>query len=374
MTFDFASYVPKGDNEELGFFEEYRGKIYERRRKTGLEDLVGPMWATVIQVEPGDSVTTMAELHRMMPYRHHSSYRSETHKYHILANRPDYPTVILMEPSSDSYEDYIRRLNALYPLARKKPNTRYVGEIFACSDLKTLRDTLEAKFIRFEYKGDTENPFFTKDNVLFSTVSNFTCNRVGYSGGDFTDPSSLGLGEAFDLTAEENQALKDVEGFSEQHGLMALRLGYDHFATRILAGEREDAILEFLTMVPYYFWGTYNISEMNSSTNVTRCPGLDEDKKSPAKVFTANNTPSFINSFEGLPMPTEDFVRNFGRRLHHMSAEVLDGDHESGQKSVDYVVDNLHQQGVPFLAHIVGECKDSPDLKQIFSKHSPHTC
>jgi len=29
--------------------------------------------------------------------------------------------------------------------------------------------------------------------------------------------------------------------------------------------------------------------------------------------------------------------------------------------------------GVPFLAHIVGECKDEPDLKQIFSKHSKYS-
>jgi hypothetical protein len=126
-------------------------------------------------------------------------------------------------------------------------------------------------------------------------------------------------------------------------------------------------------MVPYYFWGAYNIQDMNSSTNVNRCPIVSDDKQSPAKVFTANNTPSFVNSFENLPMPTENFVRNFGRRMHHMAVEILDGDHPSGQKNVDYVVGILGEQGVPFLAHVVGECKDSPDLKQIFSKHSQHT-
>ena len=30
-------------------------------------------------------------------------------------------------------------------------------------------------------------------------------------------------------------------------------------------------------------------------------------------------------------------------------------------------------EGVPFLAHVVGECKDEPNLKQIFSKHSKNT-
>ena len=99
-------------------------------------------------------------------------------------------------------------------------------------------------------------------------------------------------------------------------------LGVDHAATRILAGDREHALLEYLTVVPYYFWGAYNIHEMNSSTNVTRHPDIDDEKKSPARVFTANNTPSIVNSFDNLPMPTEDFVRNFGRRMHHMAMAV----------------------------------------------------
>jgi hypothetical protein len=106
---------------------------------------------------------------------------------------------------------------------------------------------------------------------------------------------------------------------------------------------------------------------------VNRNPTVADDKRSPAKVFTANNTPSFVNSFEGLPMPTEDFVRNYGRRMHHIAIEVKDGDHASGRKNIDYVVDTLREQGVPFLAKVVGECVDEPNLKQIFSKHSHYS-
>ena len=137
-------------------------------------------------------------------------------------------------------------------------------------------------------------------------------------------------------------------------------LGLDHMATRILAGDREGAILEYLTMVPYYFWGAYNIVEMNSSTNVTRHPDIDDDKKSPARVFTANNTPAFANSFENLPMPTEDFVRNFGRRMHHMAYAVQDG-HVVDEKNVDYVVRQLGEMGTPFLAHVVGRVQGRPE-------------
>jgi hypothetical protein len=61
-------------------------------------------------------------------------------------------------------------------------------------------------------------------------------------------------------------------------------------------------------MVPYSFWGACNIAAMNSSTNVSRHPSIGDEKQSPATVFTAKNTPSYLNSFDNLPMPTEDFV------------------------------------------------------------------
>jgi hypothetical protein len=189
---------------------------------------------------------------------------------------------------------------------------------------------------------------------------------------DIDDIDALDLGEQILLTASDRDKLERAADLHDQSGLTGLVLGLDHMATRILAGEREDAILEYLTMVPYYFWGAYNIMEMNSSTNVTRNPNVTDDKESPARVFTANNTPSFVNSFAQLPMPTEEFVRNFGRRMHHMALSVADGE-VNGEKNVDFVVRTLSELGTPFLADIVGECKDEPNLKQIFSKSSPYS-
>ena len=189
---------------------------------------------------------------------------------------------------------------------------------------------------------------------------------------DLDDLHALGLGEKFSLSPSDMATIDNAAELQASHGIDNLILGLDHMATRVLAGEREDAILEYLTMVPYYFWGAYNIAEMNSSTNVTRNPNVDDDKVSPARVFTANNTPSFVNSFEALPMPTEDFVRNFGRRMHHMAYAVIDG-HVADEKNVDYVVRELIDMGAEFLAHVVGECKDEPNMKQIFSKSSAYS-
>ncbi len=373
MTFDPKSYKPRGDKKNSDFFVEYLPRIYERRQSTGVADLVGNMRAIMLQVEPSAMLDTLTELYVMTPYRHLASYLGATHRFAVLQSHPEFPALIVSAPLSAQFDDFISRVNRMYPLARNTPQTRYIGEIYGCADLPGLSEVLEEQNIRFEYPGDTENPFYTSQGFLFTTPSDATCNRVGYSGHDFTDPDSLGLGDRIELSAAELQRLDVAAAFGEESRIGSLMLGVDHLATRVLAGEREDAILEFLTMVPYYFWGAYNISEMNSSTNVNRCPDVDDDKKSPAKVFTANNTPSFVNSFAKLPMPTEDFVRNFGRRLHHVAIEVKDGDDNVGEKNVDFVVNTLKEKGIPFLAHVVGECKDEPNLKQIFSKHSANT-
>ncbi len=59
--------------------------------------------------------------------------------------------------------------------------------------------------------------------------------------------------------------------------------------------------------------------------------------------------------------------------MHHLAVAVRDGEHSSGLKNIDYVVGKLNDEGVAFLAKIIGECTDFPDLKQIFSKSSRYS-
>ncbi|MGB0101397.1 MAG: hypothetical protein WBP61_14060 [Nocardioides sp.] len=369
---DLATYTTMGDKKNSDFFEEYLPRVYERRQQAGLDQIVSTMAAVVVQVEHGDGVDYMAELAAMGPYRFQTARLTETHKIYFLQSQPEFPRMIVLEPLTATYEDIVTRWNMLYPLARKKPNARYIGEIYRTQSTQAVRDALEPHNIRFVYPGDTTNTFYALEHLTFSFLSDFTYNRVGYVDVDIDDVDALGLGEAITLTADELGKLERADALQAEHGIKGLVLGIDHAATRILAGDREHALLEYLTMVPYYFWGAYNIHEMNSSTNVTRHPGVEDDKQSPARVFTANNTPSIVNSFDNLPMPTEDFVRNFGRRMHHIAMAVIDG-HVADEKNVDYVVRQLSEMGTPFLAHVVGECKDEPNLKQIFSKSSPYS-
>ena len=281
----------------------------------------------------------------MTPYRLSGIYQNGTHKFYFLNGHSARPNFVILEPLHASFEDDLTRLNMLHPMSRKNPNARYIGEIFSTKDLKATREILESHNIRFHYPEETENEFFSNKHFNFTFPSALTGNRIGYTPHDSFDLDELEHGKRIHLSSADQSTLEQAAEKASNLKISDLVLGVDHMATRILAGEREDAILEFLTMSNYYFWGAYNIKDQNSSTNVNRNYQVSDDKQSPAKVFTANNIPSFINSFENAPMPTEDFVRNYGRRMHHIAYEVKDGDHSSGEKNIDFVVDALKEQG-----------------------------
>lgn len=373
MSIDLNTYTPRGDKKNSDFFNEFRIKIYDRRKSAGLDKLIQHMHAIIIQVCTGDAVPYMAELTIMGPYRYTTSFRNTTHFIHILSVNPQQPYIVVLEPISATYVDNVTTLNMLYPRGREKPNARYIGEIYKTQDLTETVNILQSQDFRFETPDDIKNPFYLNEHTHFTLPSYFTANRVGYTDKDFADLASLELGEAHTLSDSEKDTLRSAEALHDAHALTGIVKGVDHLATRIFAGEREDALLEYLALTNYYFWGAYNIGDMNSSTNVTRHPTVETDIHSPARVFTANNTPYFVNSFEKHPMPTEDFVRNFGRRMHHMAYEVVDGDHGPHDKNIDFVVGELKKMNVDFLDRIFGECKDKPDLKQIFSHASPYS-
>jgi 4-hydroxyphenylpyruvate dioxygenase-like putative hemolysin len=87
-------------------------------------------------------------------------------------------------------------------------------------------------------------------------------------------------------------------------------------------------------------------------------------------VFTANNTPYFVNHLEKLPSPTETFVRNYGPRLHHIALSVKDGTRD-GKENIDFVVNAIASQGKGFLLDVIGSKEEG--LKQIFSNASEHS-
>jgi hypothetical protein len=362
-----------GDKQNSPFFEEYLEKVYLRRAAVGLDALIGMLRGIVVQVSSGEALQYLVELYLMTSYRLSKAYQGPTHRVYALTTTSQFPTLFVLEPIAADYRDSLTSINELYPRAKEKPNARYLGEIYRSSNRKEVRKILEGQEIRFQDSKSIRNAFLGNPNFTLTERSYFTNNIVVYSENDLIDLDSLKLGEPLTLTADEQKKLGRADEAHHGLGFHELIRGIDHLATRVFCDDREHAILEFLTISPYYFWGAYDIPEMNSSTNVTRYPNLTDELISPAKVFTANNIPFYLNSIDKRPSPTEDFVRNFGRRMHHIAYEVVDGEREGGMKNIDYVVGELAKADIPFLADIIGKCDDFPDLKQIFSKSSPYS-
>ena len=206
-------------------------------------------------------------------------------------------------------------------------------------------------------------------NLAISKPSPYTHNIVAY----MERPSeqirtyALGLSAIRPDVQEVYLAAKELQSKLEIDDLI---LPIDHLATRVYSQNREVAILEWLSLSSYYYWGSYDIKDQNSSTNVTKSVHYANELKSPAKVFTASNTPYFVNHLHKLPSPTETFVRNYGPRLHHIALAVRDGERH-GMENIDYVVKQIAAQGRDFLLDVIGSKQDG--LKQIFSSASEHS-
>jgi hypothetical protein len=364
-SLEFSRY---GDKKNSDFFEEYLQKLLEERDRVGLTGLIGEIDALMMTVDPGHSIDYIAELALMTPYHYLVTLESKSHWTHILRIDMDSPDLLVREVKDPNTRGIFRSLNEVYPIGAAKPNARYMGEILRVTDLHDV----------VQLQGEREFRFFSPDdirrlelpgNVAISKPSPYTHNIIGYleRALDELRVYSLGVSSIRDDVRAVHESAKDLQA---KLGIDQLVQPIDHLATRVYSQNREVAILEFLSLSSYYYWGSYDIKDQNSSTNVTKSVHFEEESRSPAKVFTANNTPYFVNHLEKLPSPTENFVRNYGPRLHHIAFSVKDG--QTGDvANIDYVVDSIRQHGKEFLLQVIGS--EEEGLKQIFSSASEHS-
>ena len=69
----------------------------------------------------------------------------------------------MLEPLVATFEDELTRWNMMYPLSARKPNARYVGEVYRATSVDAVREALEPQNVRFVYDGDTLNSFYCSD-------------------------------------------------------------------------------------------------------------------------------------------------------------------------------------------------------------------
>jgi hypothetical protein len=357
-----------GDKLNSNQFEDLLVLLLEDRDRQGLTEAIRQIDALMITVEPGNSRAYVEELCLMSPYHYLVTLESESHDTHILRINMDAPDILVREVKDPNTRGIFRSLNEVYPIGAHKPNSRYMGEIFRVTNQHEVVELQKGREIRF-FNQQQIRKLELPGNMALVKPSPYTHNIVGYWERPEADIRIYALGISV-IRSDIQHGYERAKEQQQRLGLTDLLLPIDHLATRIYSQNREAAILEYLTLTSYYYWGSYDIANQNSSTNVTKSLNYPNELESPAKVFTAANTPWFVNHLVGLPSPTEAFVRNFGPRLHHIAVAVRDG-HVGNKANIDHVVDSLRECGQQFLLDVIGS--EQEGLKQIFSSASEYS-
>ena len=368
MSINSLKFERHGDKENSAFFEENLIRLLEERDALGLTSMIHEIDALMISVDPEHATKYIAELALMTPYHYLVTLETAQHLTHVLRIDINSPDILLREVKDPNLRGIFRSLNEVYPIGAKKPNSRYMGEIIRVNNLHSVVKAQQEREFRF-FNQDDVRKLELPGNLAISKPSPYTHNIVAYLEREPDELRVYALGVSV-IRQDVQAAYLEAKNLQTKIGVSDLLLPLDHLATRVYSQNREVAILEYLSLSSYYFWGAYNIKDQNSSTNVTKSAHSIPESKSPAKVFTANNTPYFINHLEHLPSPTETFVRNYGPRLHHMAISVKDGEFE-GKENIDFVVNAITENGKGFLLDVIGSKEQG--LKQIFSNASEHS-
>ena len=355
-----------GDKLNSDFFETYLPRLLDERDRCGLTGMIGGIEALMVTVEPGNSIEYIAELALMTPYHYLVTLDSPRHLTHILRIDMNSPDILLREVKNPDHYDIFRSLNDLHPAGSQRPHSRYLGEILLVSDREKVLELQQAREFRF-FSPDALAELDLPANVSISKPSPYTQNVVGYMERVPHDVRVYHPLGNCSILPRAQDAYEKAKELQRKLDIADLIQPIDHLATRVYSQNREAALLEYLALSSYYYWGSYDIHDQNSSTNVCKSVRPVPESASPAKVFTANNQPYCVNHLDGLPSPTETFVRNYGARLHHIALSVKDGE-RGGKENIDFVVDAIASQGKGFLLEVVGS-RDA-GLKQIFSTAS----
>jgi hypothetical protein len=361
------SFPRAGDKKNSPEFDDYLGSLLEERDRIGLTECIRQIDALMITVEPSHSVAYVAELCVMTPYHYLVTLESEAHYTHILRIDMSAPDILVREVKDPNVRGIFRSLNEVYPIGAVKPNSRYMGEVLRVTDPHAVVAMQKARDIRF-FNQDQIRKLEMPGNMAVVKPSPYTHNIVAYWERPESDIRVYALGWS-SIREDMQAAYEAAKATQEKLGIDEMLLPIDHLATRIYSQNREAAILEYLTLSSYYYWGSYDIADQNSSTNVTKSVHYANELVCPAKVFTAANHPYFMNHLL-TESPTEAFVRNFGPRLHHIAVAVKDGE-TADLANIDYVVRSLRDSGQNFLLDVIGSKEEG--LKQIFSSASEYS-
>jgi 4-hydroxyphenylpyruvate dioxygenase-like putative hemolysin len=311
-------------------------KLLLDRRGAGIQGAVGDLECIIINTEPQNQLASCEELMGSTGFTLVESFEDPDHRTAVMRCRGS--ADILVRSRKRGVNPFAK-LNP-NPKTAHLPNTRLETYVFNVPNLDRYVEIQKARGVRF-FGGILRHPNYS---FVQTVPSKYTGNSLGFiqwhgSKGAYRGPDDDPL--KWTIEEPDMPAIRKVGHI-------------DHAATRLLARDRDRAILEFMELTNYDFDFAIYVKMMNSITSVTRLKGGVY-----AQVFTSGISPS-----EGVKAmgPTEKFVSNYGKRTHHIAFDT---------QNIEDAYEELvaHSQG--FLIGLVGSPEEG--LKQTFTMPSKNT-
>lgn len=316
--------------------------IKSKRRSLGLEGLVGGLQAIVINTEPDMQQAAAEEMLRYTGHSFVEAFQDGMFRTCVLKapGSPEFRSADVLIRSRLTADNPFRAIN-IASRSRGLPDARLETLIFETGDIEKYVSIQRGQGIKFL----TDDIVHTDNYSFIQTApSRFTGNSLGFiqwtgTRGVYSSSSDRVLD--WNLEKPDFDHLKNIKWI-------------DHAATRVKAQHRDDAIMEFMNLTNYDFEFAIYVSALNSITSVARLSHIDF-----AMVFTSGISPYISDEISG---PTENFIKNYGTRVHHIAFQTED---------IEETYQSLVDDGMKFLIELVG----SPDegLKQTFSEPSKNT-
>ncbi|MCK5116504.1 MAG: hypothetical protein KAR44_07870 [Candidatus Aegiribacteria sp.] len=312
-------------------------RVLEERLDLGLQGLAGGLSFVIISTEPDRQREAVAEFLRYTDFIYSDGFEDDSFRTCVL-EAADSPAVLIRSRKAGT--NPFSSFNTA-PKAGHLPNTRLETFVFSTPDLGRYSSIQSSRGVHFQEESilDTDSMLFTQ--TIPSHFHGCSFGFVQWKGesGNFRTPGSSGLDWEFEKP-------------SSAHLNRIFEL--DHTATRVHAQQRDEAIIEFMELTNYNFSLAIYVKGFNSITSVARL-----SEKDFAMVFTSGILPD--NGQEDVG-PTEQFIRNYGTRVHHLAFRT---------EEIDSTYKALINDGMEFLLELVGSPEEG--LQQTFSLGSPNT-
>ncbi|HEX7400938.1 MAG TPA: hypothetical protein VF369_02055 [candidate division Zixibacteria bacterium] len=319
------------------YLKERIPRLLEKRKKAGLEGLVGGLECVIINTELSRQKKAVAELLRYTGLEFSYAFEDADFKTCVLRTKGSADFLIKSRlHKANPFEKFNR-----FPQSKTLPHTRLETFVFKTDDLEKYVSIQKSRGVKFL----SDDIIKTANYSFIQTKPSFlTGNSTGFiqwknEKGSYADSQSTNLRWNFD----------------KPKGPYLNNIGFlDHAATRVEAKDRDSAIIEFMKLTNYNFDFAIYVNPLNSITNVARV-----SKKDFAMVFTAGITP-FVN--DKVSGPTEKFMHHFGPRVHHLAFRT---------RRIEETFASVKKDGMGFLIELVGS--PSEGLKQTFTLPSKNT-